>query len=107
MKERGQEWVDETVHCKILTDSQIETLERFMIRHNLKLSKKDVSKAAKNLKIPIKSALVYFQSVQKELVNSGFGTNKELLSKIRKIYKKIKRIHREYNKDKPYINTMQ
>lgn len=107
MKEKEHEWVDGDSNCKILTDSQIETLESFMVSHNLKLSKKDVSKAAKSLKIPVKSALVYFQNVQRELVNGGFGTNKDLLNQVRRIYKKIKRLHREYSRSNAQGSNMQ
>ncbi|KAM0680544.1 hypothetical protein GINT2_001232 [Glugoides intestinalis] len=80
--------------CNLLDNGQIEALEDFMLAHNLHFSKTDIFRAARELGISTKSALMHFQAIKEELAKEGIESNVDFLRKIRKLEKKINSIHK-------------
>lgn len=91
---KHENWINDNINHTVLSNSQAEEIETFMVNHNLRLNKKDVTRAAKELRISVKSALVYFQNIKNELLKDKILSNKRLLKQIRKIYKRIKNIEK-------------
>lgn len=91
---KHENWINDNINHTVLSNSQAEEIETFMVNHNLRLNKKDVTRAAKELRISVKSALVYFQNIKNELLKDKILSNKQLLKQIRKIYKRIKNIEK-------------
>lgn len=80
---------------EILTSSQAERLEKFMIARNLKLNKKDISRAARVQKISVKKAILYFQEFENEIANLEWNYNEKLLKRLKRISKRVRKMTKQ------------
>jgi hypothetical protein len=82
-----------------LSSTKILKLEKCMIRNNLKLTKTDISLAARRSRIPINRALFHFQCLTRELSDNKINDNKAMTKRIKEIAKRIKKIFKRMSKN--------
>ena len=83
-----------------LSSLKILKLEKLMIKSNLKLTKSDISLAARKACVPINKALLHFQCLRQELSDDKIYSMKALTKTAKEMESRIIRIYKRFKKRK-------
>lgn len=83
---------------KALNKRQVRKVESFMLIHNLKLTKSDISLAARKSNVSISRAFAHFHELNKKLTSKNKENGKKLVDAISKIERRISKMKDRINR---------